>query len=170
MVDLRSKNYELGNTPEGTGTSSFLTLPSSFLSTGLPLTSAASRPATETQGPTAQLQKLVAGRGINTTEPALQVSISGRARLCRAAVIPSEAKRSRGTPWPVARCPSGSLDWARDDGSTESRPTKQTLGTYPSTISSGSSFDGAAPFGKWRARSLPASSIASARASVKFSF
>src|SRR2546423_10627966 len=44
------------------GTSSFLILTSSFERAGLPLTSAASRPATETQGPTAQLQKLVAGR------------------------------------------------------------------------------------------------------------
>src|SRR4249919_3520528 len=74
-MDLRSENYELRNPPDGT--SSFLTLPSSFLNAGLPLTSAASRPATETQGPTAQLQKLVAGRGINTTKPGLQVGVAG---------------------------------------------------------------------------------------------
>ena len=47
----------------------------SMLSAGLPLTSAASHQATETQGPTAQLQKLVAGRGINTTKPGLQAGI-----------------------------------------------------------------------------------------------
>jgi hypothetical protein len=53
----------------------------SILNAGLPLTSAASRPATETQGPTAQLQKLVAGRGINTTKPGLQAGISCQATL-----------------------------------------------------------------------------------------
>src|SRR3954463_3823029 len=42
----------------------------SFLNAGLPLTSAVSRPATETQGPTAQLQKLVAERE-STPERAL---------------------------------------------------------------------------------------------------
>jgi hypothetical protein len=54
--------------------------PVSF-SAGLPLTSAASRPATETQGPTAQLQKLVAGRGINTNAKSLQATISGQAKV-----------------------------------------------------------------------------------------
>jgi hypothetical protein len=51
------------------------TLNLQFLITGFPLTSAASRLATDTQGPTAQLQKLAAERGINTNQPVLQAAI-----------------------------------------------------------------------------------------------
>ncbi|SRR6266436_5693520 len=46
-----------------------------ILLAGFPLASAASRPATETQGPTAQLQKLAAGREMNTSVRTLQAPI-----------------------------------------------------------------------------------------------
>jgi hypothetical protein len=46
-----------------------------ILFAGFPLASAASRPATETQGPTAQLQKLAAGREMNTSVRTLQAPI-----------------------------------------------------------------------------------------------
>jgi hypothetical protein len=59
--------------------------PCSMLFAGLPLASAASRQATEPQGPTAQLQKLAAGRGIKTISTGLQGDILGNARApaCR---------------------------------------------------------------------------------------
>jgi hypothetical protein len=49
---------------------------------GFPLASAASRPATETQGPTAQLKKLAAGRQMNT-----------RARIMQAPILPIYKKK-----------------------------------------------------------------------------
>ena len=55
-LDFRLKTKRLGQSKSENLNSKFL------LSAGLPLTSAASRLATETQGPTAQLQKLAAGR------------------------------------------------------------------------------------------------------------
>jgi hypothetical protein len=42
---------------------------------GFPLASTASRPATETQGPTAQLKKLAAGQEVNTSVRTLQAPI-----------------------------------------------------------------------------------------------
>jgi hypothetical protein len=59
-----------------------------ILLAGFPLASAASRPATETQGPTAQLQKLAAGQEMNTSVRTLQapiLPIDKGARLQRSA-------------------------------------------------------------------------------------
>src|SRR6266446_9828187 len=135
-------NYEKGTKLR------FILLPSSLIlssSAGLPLTSAASRPATETQGPTAQLQKLVAGRGINTSRPGLQASIFGRARLGRG--IGFQPMKHHGL---------------EAHATTESRPIKERrFEVYPSTMLSGSSFVDALVLGKWAAKSLPTSSIAS---------
>jgi hypothetical protein len=62
---------------------------------GFPLASAASRQATETQGPTAQLKKLAAGREMNTSVRTLQAPIlpidNGRDRKRSA-----RSKESRG--------------------------------------------------------------------------
>jgi hypothetical protein len=49
--------------------------PCSIFFAGFPLASAASRQATEPQGPTAQLQKLAAGEGIKTKYAGMQVDI-----------------------------------------------------------------------------------------------
>src|SRR5436190_18596585 len=66
------------------------------LSAGLPLTSAASRPATETQGPTTQLQKLAAGRGINTNAKRLQASILGQDETAPTRQGPRLARANQG--------------------------------------------------------------------------
>ncbi len=50
---------------------------------GFPLASAASRPATETQGPTAQLKKLAAGQEMNISVRTLQAPILTRRQRAR---------------------------------------------------------------------------------------